>query len=167
MLTDYASRRMDLGSGGEVSFARRGGTQQKTLRLQDIGMGMDPEGDEGVIADTLALVRSLIQRNPTGHRLIQTLEGGERVVSHAVLETQRPDLAQVTTMILEEASSRSYVPEDTLFPEAALSIPPKNTKLQQLKEEVPLRAFRFVHIEIWVERLSCDSAQEARELPQT
>ena len=228
ILTDYASRRrMDLGSGGEVSFARRGGTQQKTLRLQDIGMEMDPEGDEEVITDALDLVRSLIQDNPTqAIAFMQTLEDGEPVVSHTMLETQPPDLVQLTTMILEEALSRSngrpgghspvklitsamsvlsallaipsysnrvwlYIRStislfgsdkspafasvalaaeratgqytmtlallhlvEQLFREAALSILPENAKLQQLKEEVLLRASRFVHNEIWVEHLS-------------
>ena len=46
-----------------------------------------------------------------------------------------------------------------LFREAALSIRPDNAKLQQLKEEVLLRAARFIHTEIWVEHLGWKYAQ--------
>ena len=109
LLTDYANRRrMDFSSGGDVSFARRGDIQQKTLRVQDIGMEMDLEGDEAVITDALDLVRSLIQDNPIqASALMHALEDGEPVVSHTMLETQPPDLVQLTTLILEEALSRS------------------------------------------------------------
>ncbi|KAJ3566246.1 hypothetical protein NP233_g7118 [Leucocoprinus birnbaumii] len=41
-----------------------------------------------------------------------------------------------------------------LFREASVSVLPDNQRLQQLKEEVLLRAARFVHTEIWVEHLS-------------
>lgn len=41
-----------------------------------------------------------------------------------------------------------------LFREASISVLPDNQRLQQLKEEVLLRAARFVHTEIWVEHLS-------------
>ncbi|KAG6840409.1 hypothetical protein C0991_006880 [Blastosporella zonata] len=40
-----------------------------------------------------------------------------------------------------------------LFQEAAASILPDNPRLQQIKEEVLLRAARFIHTEIWVEHL--------------
>jgi len=46
-----------------------------------------------------------------------------------------------------------------LFRQAYVSILPKNVKLQQLKEEVLLRAMRFVHTEIWVEHMSWKYAQ--------
>ncbi|KAF9459152.1 nucleoporin subcomplex protein binding to Pom34-domain-containing protein [Collybia nuda] len=46
-----------------------------------------------------------------------------------------------------------------LFHEAASSVLPDNPRLQQLKEEVLLRAARFVHTEIWVEHLSWKFAQ--------
>lgn len=46
-----------------------------------------------------------------------------------------------------------------LLREATLSILPENAKLQQLKEEVLLRAVRFVHSEIWVEHLGWKYAQ--------
>ena len=40
-----------------------------------------------------------------------------------------------------------------LFREASTSIVPDNVRLQQVKEEVLLRAARFVHIEIWIEHM--------------
>jgi nuclear pore complex protein Nup188 len=46
-----------------------------------------------------------------------------------------------------------------LFREASISVLPDNQRLQQLKEEVLLRAARFVHTEIWVEHLSWKYAQ--------
>ncbi|KAJ7146329.1 nucleoporin subcomplex protein binding to Pom34-domain-containing protein [Mycena epipterygia] len=45
--------------------------------------------------------------------------------------------------------------------EAFSSILPDNPRLQQLKEEVLLRAIRFVHTEIWVEHLGWKYAQKA------
>ncbi|PPQ92766.1 hypothetical protein CVT25_003875 [Psilocybe cyanescens] len=236
ILTDYVNRRrMDFGSGGsyqDVSFARRGVIQLKTLRMQDIGMEMDPEGDNSTITDILDLVRSLIQDNPAqAGTLMQSLEEGEAVVSHTMTEAQPPDMVQLTTMILEEALSRSnartmagasaklitsamsvlsallaiphysnrvwlYIRSTTnlfgtdrspgfasvalsveratgtytmtlallhlvgqLFREAVISIQPENAKLQQLKEEVLLRAARFVHTEIWVEHMNWKYAQ--------
>ncbi|XP_006461023.1 hypothetical protein AGABI2DRAFT_221404 [Agaricus bisporus var. bisporus H97] len=40
-----------------------------------------------------------------------------------------------------------------LFREASVSVLPENQRLQHLKEEVLMRATRFVHTEIWVEHL--------------
>jgi len=235
ILTDYINRRrMDYAAGGsyrDVSFGQRGGSQTKTLRIEDIGMELGMEGEDGsenVITDALDLVRSVIQDNPTqAGILMQSLEDGEPVVSHSMTESQPPDLVQLTTMILEESLSRVksvsrtrliasamsvlsallaipnysnrvwlYIRSTTalfgserapgfasvalsaeratgqytmtlsllnlveqLFREAALSIRPENTKLQQLKEEVLLRAARFIHTEIWVEHLGWKYAQ--------
>ena len=235
ILTDYINRRrMDYAAGGsyrDVSFGQRGGSQTKTLRIEDIGMELDAEGEddsEAVVSDALDLVRSVIQDNPTqAGILMQSLEDGEPVVSHSMTESQPPDLVQLTTMILEESLSRVksisrtrliasamsvlsallaipnysnrvwlYIRSTTalfgservpgfasvalsaeramgqytmtlsllhlvaqLFREAALSIRPDNTKLQQLKEEVLLRAARFIHTEIWVEHLGWKYAQ--------
>ena len=229
ILTDYINRRrMDYAAGGlyrDVSFGQRGGSQTKTLRIEDIGMELDAEGEddsETVVSDALDLVRSVIQDNSTqAGILMQSLEDGEHVVSHSMTESQPPDLVQLTTMILEESLSRVksvsctrliasamsvlsallaipnysnrvwlYIRSTTalfgserapgfasvalsaeramgqytmtlsllhlveqLFREAALSIRPDNAKLQQLKEEVLLRAARFIHTEIWVEHL--------------
>ncbi|KAF8626720.1 hypothetical protein AX17_006486 [Amanita inopinata Kibby_2008] len=46
-----------------------------------------------------------------------------------------------------------------LFREASTSYLPSNARLQQLKEEVLLRAARFIHTEIWVEHLGWKYAQ--------
>ena len=236
VLTDYVNRRrMHWGTGGthqDVSFGRRGGTQAVTLRLEDVGVEMDSGGDEAIVTDALDLVRSLIQDNPfQAEQLMQSLEAGESVVAHTMIETEAPDLVQLTTMILEEALSRSdshakgfprtplitsamsvlsallalpnysnrvwlYIRSTTalfgsdrtvgfasvalaaervtghytmtlallhlvqqLFQEASSSILPDNSRLQQLKEEVLLRAARFVHTEIWVEHLGWKYAQ--------
>ncbi|KAF7302838.1 hypothetical protein MKEN_01245900 [Mycena kentingensis (nom. inval.)] len=48
-----------------------------------------------------------------------------------------------------------------LAKEAFSSVLPDNPKLLQLKEEVLLRAIRFVHTEVWVEHLSWKYAQKA------
>ena len=230
VLTDYVNRkRMDYGSGGthrDVSFGRRGSAQTMTLQIGDIGMERDSHGDEDMITDVLDLVRSVIRDNPQqAAELMFSLEDGEPVVAHTMTESQPPDLVQLTTMILEEALSRSnggakspsriklitsaisvlsallaipnysgrvwlYIRSTTtlfgsdkvhgfasaaltteratgqytmtlallhlvqqLFREASTSIVPANVRLQQVKEEVLLRAARFVHIEIWIEHL--------------
>ena len=50
ILTDYINRkRMDYAAGGsyqDVSFGQRGGSQTKTLRIEDIGMELDAEGED-------------------------------------------------------------------------------------------------------------------------
>ncbi|PPQ66173.1 hypothetical protein CVT24_000150 [Panaeolus cyanescens] len=230
VLTDYVNRkRMDFGAGGkfgDVSFAKRTTSQAVKLTMNDIGVDVEGE-EEDTVTDALDLIRSVIQDNPTvANLLIQSLESGEPVVSHTTAESEPPDLVQLTTMILEEALSRSnvrarspsrtklitsamsvlasllgippysnrvwlYIRSTTtlfgadrtagftsaalaaerssgqytmtltllrlveqLFKEATLSIVPDNQKLQQLKEEVLLRAAKFVHTEIWVEHLS-------------
>jgi len=237
ILTDYLNRRrIDFGSEGNcrgVSFAPRGGTQLKSLRIEDIGMEYDSENDENTVTDALDLVRSVIKDNPNlASTLMRDLEDDQPVVSHTMTETQPPDLVQLTTMILEEALSRSNLPAspssssrtklvtsamavlsallvipaysnrvwlyvrsttalfggsgtnsratgfasvalaaeratgqytmtlgllhlvENLARQAYSTILPENTKLQQLKEEVLLRAMRFVHSGIWVEHLS-------------
>lgn len=233
LLTEYTTRkRMAFGSAGDLSFGKRGQSQVQTLRLEDIGNEMDSEGDEAVITDALDLLRSLIQDN-TGdaEQLMQSLELGDPVVAHTITGAQPPDLVQLTTMVLEEALSRSngrgrtqsqtrlitsamsvlsallalpaysnrvwlYIRSTSvlfgsdktngytssalaveratghytmtlallhlvqkLFREAISSVLPDNLKLQQLKEEVLLRAARFIHTEIWVEHLSWKYAQ--------
>jgi nuclear pore complex protein Nup188 len=119
---------MDGAAGGsyrDVSFGHRGGSQTKTLRIEDIGMELDVEGEDGfetVIADALDLVRSVIQDNPTqAGILMQSLEDGELVVSHSMTELQPPDLVQLTTMILEESLSRVKSVSPTRLIASALS----------------------------------------------
>jgi nuclear pore complex protein Nup188 len=241
VLTDYVNRKR-LYSGAnssyqDVSFARRGGSHLITLRLEDIGVEMDDSSSEEVVTDILELVRSVIQDNADlARNLVQILESGDPVVAHTMTESQPPDLVQLTTMVLEEALSRSAghgkaspptqlitssisvlsalltVPNiadrvwlyirsaaslfgsdrtagfasvalaaervtgqytmtlallhlvQMLFHEASssiLSVPMEKSHLQEVKEEVLLRAARFVHTEIWVEHMGWRYAQLA------
>ncbi|KAG5653361.1 hypothetical protein H0H81_000862 [Sphagnurus paluster] len=238
LLTDYVNRRRMLtgsGPGGayqDVSFAQRGSSQVKVIRLEDVGIEFDEGGDDELVMHCLDLLRSLIQGNPgQAEQLMQALESGDPVVAHTMTEAQPPDLVQLTTMILEDALSQTnsrartqlhpqlitsamsvlsallalpsysnrvwlYIRSTTalfgndraagfasgalaaerakghytmtlgllhlvqeLFGEAAKSILPDNPRLQQLKEDVLLRAARFVHTEIWVEHLGWKYAQ--------
>lgn len=227
LMTDYVNRRrMDHGSLSNYHdlSARRDPIQVKTLRVEDIGIELDSHGDEEAITNALDLIQSVIMDNPAqASLLLHSMEDGDPVVCHVMLESQPPDVVQLTTMILEEALSRSRgrsskvsptklitstinvlsallaVPNycnrvwlyirstatlfgsdkspgfasatlaaeratgqytmtlallnlvQQLFREAASSILPDNLRLQQLKEEVLLRATRFVHTEVWVE----------------
>jgi len=118
ILTDYVNkRRMDFGSGANyrgVSFGPRRGLQHKSLRIEDIGMELDTEGDEGTVIDALDLVRCVIKDNPSlAATLMHELEDNEPVVCHTITESQPPDLVQLTTMILEEALSRNSYPQSS------------------------------------------------------
>ncbi|KZT70286.1 hypothetical protein DAEQUDRAFT_667965 [Daedalea quercina L-15889] len=239
LLTDYVNRRrLSSGTGGayqDISFAQKGIYKPLALRLEDIGVEMDHEGDEDIVMDVLDLIRSVIQDNrPLAEQLLESMESGNPVVAHTMVEAQPPDLVQLTTMILEEALSRSSTqPRSTLraplitsaisvlsallplprhstrvwlyirstaslfgsekavgvastvlaaerltghytmtlallhlvqrlFREASSSaiwVLQHNSRLQQVKEEVLLRAVRFVHAEIWVEHMSWKYAQ--------
>ncbi|EGN94989.1 hypothetical protein SERLA73DRAFT_61618 [Serpula lacrymans var. lacrymans S7.3] len=238
VLTDYVNRKRSY-SGAERPYrgasSGRSGSQPLTLKLSDIGMEMESEGDEDIATDTLDLIRSIIQENaPLAEELLDSLESGDSLVSHSMGESQPPDLVQLTTMILEEALNRPanqtrsfartqlitsamsvlsallslpkyslrvwlYIRSTSalfgpsrsagfasvalaaerisghytmtlallqlvqqLFHEAAssvLTILPENARLQQVKEEVLLRATSFVHGEIWVEHLVWKYAQ--------
>ncbi|OCH94502.1 hypothetical protein OBBRIDRAFT_123418 [Obba rivulosa] len=239
LLTDYVNRtRLQSGtSGSRMSTApgQRGGHSLVTLRLEDIGVEMDPASYEAVITDILDLIRSVVQDNPSlAERLLKSLESGDPVVSHTAKEAQPPDLVQLTTMILEGALAQPerqrrgspktalitsamsvlaallplpkysprvwlYIRSTTslfgsdkavgvvssvlaaerltghytmtlallhlvqqLFDEASSSVimvMQHNPKLQPVKEEVLLRAARFVHSEIWVEHMGWKYAQ--------
>ncbi|KAG6917687.1 hypothetical protein DXG01_001662 [Tephrocybe rancida] len=230
-LTDYVNRQRMVSSGTsgayqDVSFGRRGASQVKVIRLEEVGMESDGGDEEETVMHCLDLLRSLIQDNPTqAEQLMQALESGPPVVAHTMTESQPPDLVQLTTMILEDALSQTnprtrtqlrpqlitsamsvlsallalpnysnrvwlYIRSTTalfgnerstgfasgalsaeratgqytmtlgllhlvkqLFQEAAASVLPDNPRLQQIKEEVLLRAARFIHTEIWVEHL--------------
>ncbi|OBZ70270.1 hypothetical protein A0H81_09556 [Grifola frondosa] len=239
ILTDYVNRRrMHSGPGGtyqDVSFGNRGSRRTLALRLEDIGVEMDRAGDENVIMDALDLIRCVVQDNPEmAQKLLISLESGDPVVAYTTTESQPPDLVQLTTMILEEALSRStgqhriaprtqhhylryeriicppciaellqsrvaIYPVDSVFVWVGASSrryfnrsrcrahygplhydPRTSTscaaalqrgvfvsvdgsaaepRLQQVKEEVLLRAARFVHSEIWVEHMGWKYAQ--------
>ena len=116
ILTDYLNkRRIDFGSGvnyRDVSFGPRRVEQFKSLRIEDIGVELDDmDGDESTITDALDLVRCVIKDNPSlAATLMHELEDDQPVVCHTITESQPPDLVQLTTMILEEALSRSASP---------------------------------------------------------
>ncbi|TBU45205.1 nucleoporin subcomplex protein binding to Pom34-domain-containing protein [Dichomitus squalens] len=238
-LTDYVNRRRTHSSSGgsyqDVSFGARNPNQPLALKLEDIGVEMDHNGDEDIVIDCLDHIRSVVQDSPDlAQELLLSMESGDSVVSHTMAEAQAPDLVQLTTMILEESLSRSVgqhhvaprtqlitsamsvltallaVPShsnrvwlyirstaslfgtdrasgvassvlaserltghytmtlallrfvDALFTEASstvLLVTRQNPKLQQIKEEVLMRATRFVHSEIWVEHMGWKYAQ--------
>lgn len=236
-LTDYVNRRRLAGGAShqDVSFGRRPVAASHTLKLEDIGVEMDAAGDDELVTEVFDLVRSVIQdHSELAEQLLEILESGDPVVAHSMLEAQPPDLVQLTTMVLEEALSRSgpqqksspctqlitsamsvlaallklpkysnrvwlYIRSTSslfgsertigftsaviaserlighytmtlallhlvrqLFNEASssvLSVLQEAPRLQQVKEEVLMRAARFIHSEIWVEHVGWKYAQ--------
>lgn len=237
ILTDYVNRRRKASNDGyhDFSFGRAVGVQPQALRLEDIGVEIEGDGDDGLVTDVLDLVRGVVQDHAElAERLLESLESGDSVVSHSMLEAQPPDLVQLTTMILDDALSRAspqhrnspctqlitsamsvlaallalpkysnrvwlYIRSTAslfgsersigftstvlaaerltghytmtlallhlvrqLFNEASssvLTILQESPRLQQVKEEVLMRAARFVHSEIWVEHAGWKYAQ--------
>ena len=194
------------------------------LRLEDIGLELDPDGDSSVVAVALDLLRTVISDNQVlAAQVLSSLESGSDVQTETGVDT--PDLVQLTMLILEDALIRSARPRSGTPPESALitsamgllagllSIPgyaprvwlfarastalfdtPRSrgtmaaeravgtyattrallhlvhalwaeasgtlltphdgkARLIEIKEEVLLRALRFVHIEVWVEHV--------------
>ncbi|EPQ58881.1 hypothetical protein GLOTRDRAFT_69872 [Gloeophyllum trabeum ATCC 11539] len=111
MTTYVYERRLHPGLGTrhrDVSFDQHAPGQLETLRLHEIGMELDAGNDESLITDCLDLIRSAVQDNPPlAEELLDSLERGNAVVAHTMTEAQAPDLVQLTTLILEEALSRS------------------------------------------------------------
>ncbi|KAG1877433.1 nucleoporin subcomplex protein binding to Pom34-domain-containing protein [Suillus subluteus] len=111
VLTEYVTRRrmytgtVDLYQ--DVAFGRTGpGSVPLTLRLEDVGMEIDEGGDEALATDALDLIRSVIQDNEAlAEELLESLESGGDPNNSS--DNQPPDLVHLTTMILEEALSRS------------------------------------------------------------
>ncbi|KAH6912451.1 nucleoporin subcomplex protein binding to Pom34-domain-containing protein [Coprinopsis sp. MPI-PUGE-AT-0042] len=210
--------------------------QPLQVKFEEVGMDISPENDESVVTEALDLLRSVIQSNPAlTDELMAFLEPPAPSNSTS---SAPPDLVQLTTMVLEEALSRSgnrmsknatsnggprspmrmnlitstlsvlaallsnhtysnrvwlYIRSTNalfgsgasgseksyataalaierstgqytvtlallnlvqgLLREATLNVQPENTKLQQVKEEVLMRAIRFVHNEIWIEHM--------------
>ncbi|KAI6034721.1 hypothetical protein BKA83DRAFT_4121778 [Pisolithus microcarpus] len=179
-LTEYVTRRrMYVGTADlyqDVTFGRmEPGSMPLTLRLEDVGMEIDDGGDEALATDALDLVRSVIQDQPgLAEEFLEVLEIGD---ASPTTDSHLPDLVQLTTMILEEARQRlsstellahairhicyecplsTSHPSQKLTQEAFASvvmIPADSERLNQVKEEVLLRAVNFVHGEIWVEHL--------------
>ncbi|KAI6040388.1 nucleoporin subcomplex protein binding to Pom34-domain-containing protein [Pisolithus marmoratus] len=110
VLTEYVTRRrMYVGTADlyqDVTFGRTGpGSVPLTLRLEDVGMEIDDGGDEALATDALDLIRSVIQDQPgLAEQLLETLENGDTATNN---DSHSPGLVQLTTMILEEALSRS------------------------------------------------------------
>jgi len=223
LLTDYTNRRCNYyGIGGSLSTHKHRSPQVTTMRLQEIGLEQNVTSDELVVLDVLDLLRSILADNPPLAKvLLESLESGETVVSHTDNDPP-PDLVQLTTMILEEALSRSsnarsqtriqliasslsvlasllsireyslrvwlYLRSSSsifssdravglvssvlaseravghytmtlsmlhlvqqLFYEASSAVLADDAKVVQLKEDVLVRAARFVHAQVWVE----------------
>jgi len=231
LLTDYTNRRCNhYGIGGSFSTRKHPLSQVTAMRLQEIGLEQNVTSDELVVLDVLDLLRSILTDNPPLAKvLLESLESGEAVVSHTNNDTP-PDLVQLTTMILEEALSRSsnarsqtriqliasslsvlasllsvreyslrvwlYLRSSSslfssdravglvssvlaseravghytmtlsmlhlvqqLFNEASSAVLVDDAKVVQLKEDVLLRAARFVHAQVWVEHMGWKYAQ--------
>ncbi|KAH9062300.1 hypothetical protein EDB87DRAFT_336049 [Lactarius vividus] len=200
------------------------------LRLEDIGIELDPSGDSSVVAVALDLLRTVISDNPIlASQVLSSLETGDQVPGTTSDDT--PDLVQLTMLILEDALTRStrqragtppesalitsamglltgllslprYAPRVWLFARAStvlfdsqrsrgamaaeravgtyatteallhlvhalwteasgtLLVPHEGkARLIEIKEEVLLRALRFVHVEVWVEHAGWKYAQ--------
>ena len=231
LLTDYTNRRCNhYGIGGSFSTRKNPSSQVSTMKLQEIGLEQNVTSDELVVLDVLDLLRSILADNPPLAKvLLESLESGETVVSHTNNDPP-PDLVQLTTMILEEALSRSsnarpqtriqliasslsvlasllsvreyslrvwlYLRSSSslfssdravglvssvlaseravghytmtlsmlhlvqqLFIEASSAVLVDDAKVVQLKEDVLLRAARFVHAQVWVEHIGWKYAQ--------
>lgn len=106
-LTEYVNRRRLSGSMTpfhDVSFERKSSDTAKELHLEDIGVEIHPSQEDAVATDILDLVRSLIQDNPDqAQQLMDSLEQRSQTPADA----QATSLIQLTSMILEEALSRS------------------------------------------------------------
>lgn len=232
ILTDYVRRRAAAdGRGREVFFGKKRTTEWVPLTLEDVGVSMDPAGDEELATEALELVRSVVQDHSTlADRLMRATEAGEPVVAHTSTESRPPDLAQLATLVLEHALARDAPPctplvtaalgvlagllalpaysarvwlfvrsttalfgddrattlrgpsallaaervsgrytmtlallhlAQQLFQEASTTVhDPRPTKrLQEIREEVLLRAARFVHAEVWTEHAGWKYAQ--------
>jgi nuclear pore complex protein Nup188 len=235
ILYDYVRRkRLIPGLPSPVTGAPMGNrTSSQTpvvLRLEDIGLELDPDGDSSVVAVALDLLRTVISDNQLlAAQVLNSLENGGGVQAATGAET--PDLVQLTMLILEDALVRSarqhtgtspesalitsamgllagllsipgYAPRVWLFARAstvlfdsprsrgttaaeravgsyattqallhlvhALWIEASGTllaphdsraRLIEIKEEVLLRALRFVHVEVWVEHVRWKYAQ--------
>jgi nuclear pore complex protein Nup188 len=200
------------------------------LRLEDVGIELDPDGDSSVVAVALDLLRTVISDNQVlAAQVLSSLENGDQ--AGAATGSDTPDLVQLTMLILEDALMRSArqrtgtPPESTLITSAMgllaglLSLPgyaprvwlfarasttlfdsPRSrsamaaeralgtyattqallhlvqalwieasgtllaphdgkARLNEIKEEVLLRALRFVHVEVWIEHAGWKYAQ--------
>jgi len=203
---------------------RMGSQPPVVLRLEDIGLELDPDGDGSVVAAALDLLRTVISDNQVlAAQVLSSLESGDNV--GVATDGNTPDLVQLTILILEDALMRSarqrtgtppesafitsamgllagllslpgYAPRVWLFARASTALfdSPRSrgamaaeravgtyaitqallhlvyalwteasgtllaphdgkARLIEIKEEVLLRALRFVHVEVWVEHV--------------
>ncbi|TFK43979.1 nucleoporin subcomplex protein binding to Pom34-domain-containing protein [Crucibulum laeve] len=111
------------------------------------------ESRSKLITSAMSVLSALLALPKYSHRVwlyirsTSALFGSDKTAgfASAALATERAGGRYTMTLALLHLVQR-------LFREAAFSILP-NPKLQQVKEEVMLRATRFVHTEIWVEYL--------------
>ncbi|KAI0265861.1 hypothetical protein BC834DRAFT_955087 [Gloeopeniophorella convolvens] len=235
VLFDYVRRRR-LSPGLSTStthppiMSRTTSQPPAILRLEDVGIELDPEGDSSVVADALDLLRTVISDNQIlAAQVLSSLENDDQV--QAMTGGETPDLVQLTMLILEDALMRSarqrpgtplqsalitsamgllagllslpaYAPRVWLFARASTALfdssrsrgamaaeralgayattqallrlvhalwteasgtllAPREgrARLLEIKEEVLLRALRFVHAEVWVEHAGWKYAQ--------
>ncbi|KAI9507509.1 hypothetical protein F5148DRAFT_1299700 [Russula earlei] len=200
------------------------------LRLEDIGLELEPDGDGSVVAAALDLLRTVISDNQVlAAQVLSSLENSDHVGN--TTDGDSPGLVQLTMLILEDALMRSarqrsgtppesalitsamgllagllslpeYAPRVWLFARASTALfdSPRSrgamaaeralgtyattqallhlvhalwteasgtllaphdgkARLIEIKEEVLLRALRFVHVEVWVEHVGWKYAQ--------
>ena len=89
------------------------------LRLEDIGLELDPDGDSPVVAAALDLLRTVISDNHVlAAQVLSSLENGDQ--ARATTDGDTPDLVQLTMLILEDALMRSSRQRPGTPPESAL-----------------------------------------------
>ena len=235
VLYDYVRRKRLIPAlstpGASASIVPRTASQQPiVLRLEDVGIELDPDGDSSVVAVALDLLRTVISDDQVlAAQVLSSLENRDQ--THAATGSDTPDLVQLTMLILEDALLRSARQRSGTPPESALiasamgllagllSLPgyarrvwlfarastalfdsPRSrgamaaeralgtyattqallhlvhalwteasgtllaphdgkARLIEIKEEVLLRALRFVHVEVWIEHAGWKYAQ--------
>jgi nuclear pore complex protein Nup188 len=235
VLYDYVRRKrlipaVSTPAASAPIFPRMTSHSPVVLRLEDVGIELDPNGDSSVVAVVLDLLRTVISDNQVlAAQVLSSLENDDQ--ASAATGNGTPDLVQLTMLILEDALMRSarqrtgtppesalitsamgllagllslpgYAPRVWLFARAstalfdshrsrgamtaerafgtyattqallhlvqALWIEASGTllaphdgkaRLIEIKEEVLLRALRFVHVEVWIEHAGWKYAQ--------
>ncbi|KAH9972952.1 hypothetical protein BGW80DRAFT_1437328 [Lactifluus volemus] len=225
VLYDYVRRKrlipaVSTPAASAPVFSRTTSHPPVVLRLEDVGIELDPDGDSSVVAVVLDLLRTVISDNQVlAAQVLSSLENDEQ--ASVATGNGTPDLVQLTMLILEDALMRSarqrtgtppesalitsamgYAPRVWLFARASTALfdshrsrgamaaerafgtyattqallhlvqalwieasgtllAPHDSKarLIEIKEEVLLRALRFVHVEVWIEHAGWKYAQ--------
>lgn len=112
-----------------------------------------------LITSSMAVLSALLSIPTYASRVWLYIRSATALFGSNVADSRAPGFASVA--LAAEKATGQYTMTlallhlvETLFKEAYTTILPGNAKLQQLKEEVLLRAMRFVHTDIWVEHLS-------------